>query len=76
MLDELKELLGTDPFIPFKIVLTTGGSYEVSTPFQVALGASQLNYYYPKSDRWAVLRQNQIAAFEVNHRSKPRRRSS
>jgi hypothetical protein len=24
-----------------------------------------LNYYYPRSDKWAVLRQNEIAAFEV-----------
>ena len=69
MLNDLKELLNRDPFVPFRIVLTSGGAYEVVSPFQVALGESQLNYYYPKSDRWAVLRLNQIAAFEVMEQS-------
>ena len=65
MLDDLKELLGRDPFVPFRIILTSGSTYDVSTPYQVAAGQSQLNYYYPKSDRWAILRLNQVASFEV-----------
>jgi len=43
--------LKQEPFIPFRIVLTSGGAYEVLSPYQVALGESQLNYYYPRSDR-------------------------
>lgn len=65
MLEDLKELLRRDPFTPFRIVLTSGDAYEVTSPFQVATGQTQLNYYPPKSDRWAILRLNQIAAFEV-----------
>ena len=70
MLDDLKELLGRDPFVPFRIVLTSGTSYDVTSPYQLSLGETQLNYYYPGSDRWAVLRMNQIAAFDVMEESK------
>ena len=49
--------------MPFRIILTSGSSYDVSTPYQLAIGKTQLDYYFPKSDRKAVLRQNQIASF-------------
>ena len=74
MLDDLKRLLAQEPFVPFRIVLTRGGSYDVETPYQLALGESQFNYYYPRSDRWAVLRQNQVAAFEVGNGAKRKKR--
>ncbi|MCL2639280.1 MAG: hypothetical protein FWD53_00390 [Phycisphaerales bacterium] len=63
MLDDLKEFLRAEPFVPFRIILTSGSSYDVSTPYQLAIGKTQLDYYFPKSDRKAVLRQNQIASF-------------
>lgn len=65
MMDDLKELLNRDPFVPFGIVLTSGHAYEVQSPFQIAVGQSQLNYYYPRSNRWAVLELNQVASLEV-----------
>ena len=65
MLEELKGFLRSDPFVPFRIVLTSGPAYDVTSPYQVALGHTQLDYYFPKSDRKAILRQNQIAAFET-----------
>ena len=65
MLDDLKEFLRSEPFVPFRIVLTSGSGYDVTTPYQVAIGKTQLDYYFPKSDRKAVLRQNQIASFET-----------
>jgi hypothetical protein len=64
MLDDLKEFLDREPFTAFRIVLASGDSYEVTTPYQVAIGRTQLDYYFPRSDRKAVLRPNQIAAFE------------
>ncbi len=65
MLDDLKDLLRTEPFISFKIILTSGTTYEVTSPYQIAIGKSQFDYYFPKSDKKAVLRQNQVAAFET-----------
>ena len=65
MLNDLKELIRSDPFVPFRIVLTSGTSYDVTSPYQIAIGQTQLDYYCPKSDRKAIVRQNQIAAFET-----------
>jgi hypothetical protein len=64
MLESLKELLTHSPFQPFKIVTASGDKYEVEYAHLVALGESQISYFYPKSDRWVFLRLNQIAAFE------------
>jgi hypothetical protein len=64
--DDLKELLAKEPFVPFRIILTSGSAYDVASPYQIAMGASQLSYYYPRSDKWAVLRSNQIASFEIS----------
>jgi hypothetical protein len=75
MLDDLKELLRKDPFTPFRIVLTSGGSYDVSSPYQIALGESQMNYYFPKSDRWAILRLNQVASFEIGRENGRRKKA-
>jgi hypothetical protein len=65
MLEDLRELLNRDPFVPFRIVSTSGSTYEVANPLQIAVGETQLNYYYPRSDKWAILRLNQIASFEI-----------
>jgi hypothetical protein len=70
MLNDLKEFLDREPFLPFRIVLTSGSSYEVTSPYQIAIGQTQLDYYFPKSDRKAVLRMNQIAAFEDSEPAK------
>jgi hypothetical protein len=70
MLDDLKELLDRDPFLPFRIILTSGSSYEVTSPYQIAIGETQLYYYHPRVDRRAVLRLNQIAAFEDSEPAK------
>jgi hypothetical protein len=64
MTDKLKQLLDQDPFVPFRIVVTSGGAYEVTSPSQVALGETRLDYFYPRSDRDATVRLNQIVAFE------------
>ena len=65
MLDDLKDFLRAEPFVPFRIILASGSAYDVSTPYQIAIGKTQLDYYFPKSDRKAVLRQNQIVSFET-----------
>jgi hypothetical protein len=75
MLDDLKELLSAEPFVPFRVVVTGGCGYGVFSPYQVAIGKTQLDYYFPRSDRKAVVRQNQLVAFEaLNDSPKPRRR--
>lgn len=64
MIDDLKSWLDNDPFVPFRIVVTSGSGYEVTSPYQVAIGRTQFDYYFPKSDRKATVRLNQLVAFE------------
>ena len=65
MLDDLKEWLGNDPFVPFRVVVTSGGAYEVTGPYQLAIGQTQFDYYFPKSDRKATVRLNQLVSIET-----------
>jgi|JRYD01.1.fsa_nt_gb hypothetical protein len=65
MLDTIVEMLNREPFHPFRIVLTNGDRYDVLNPHLLAIGESQLFYAYPRSDRFAFLRLNQIAAVET-----------
>jgi hypothetical protein len=64
MNERLQELLRKEPFVPFRIVLTSGSTYDVTSPLRVAVGQSELAYYFPRSDRLAHLRVNQLAALE------------
>jgi hypothetical protein len=64
MLNDVKEFLDHEPFMAFRIILTIGNSCEVTSPYQIAIGQTQLDYYFPRSDRKAVLHFKQIAAFD------------
>ena len=65
MYKEIVELINREPFVPFRIVLTSGDRFQVDNPNLVALGQSVLHLMFPKSDRYTVIRFNQIAATEV-----------
>lgn len=65
MKEQLLDLLSHDPFVPFRVVMTSGHEHEVANPHLVAVGESQINVYAPKSDRYVILRLNQIAALHV-----------
>lgn len=64
MLQTLRENIHRDPFVPFRILLTSGDRYEVHNPGMIMLGETMVFYCYPRSDRLAWLRFNQIAAIE------------
>lgn len=61
----MKHHLDSDPFIPFRVVLTSGTHYDVRTPYQVGIGQTQFDYYFPKSDRKATVRLNQMVALKT-----------
>ena len=65
MKEQLHELLHHEPFVPFRIVLTSGKEYTVSNPDLIAFGESQITVYAAKSDHWSILRLNQIASIET-----------
>lgn len=46
-------------------MLTSGQGYDIQNPDLVALGQTQITVYQAKSDRFAILRLNQVASLEV-----------
>jgi hypothetical protein len=74
MREHLRELLHREPFQPFKIVLASGEGFEISNPDLVALGESLMHIFFPKSDRYATLRLNQISSTEMGKANGGRRR--
>ena len=65
MREELIEHLERDPFIPFRIILTSGQGYDIMNPHLVAVGESLMHVMQPKSNRYAILRLNQVASLAV-----------
>jgi hypothetical protein len=65
MLQQIQELLDSDSFIPFQVVMTSGDKYVVTNPHMLLLGKTQFFYCFPRSDRLAWLRYNQVAAVEL-----------
>jgi hypothetical protein len=73
VLDTIRDLKNREPFVPFRITMTSGDGYLIESADLLALGKSQVIYCLPKSDRVAHLRLNQIATVE-EFELKPRRR--
>ena len=61
-IEDLKELMNRQPFEPFTIVITSGETVDITNPDNLAVGESRLSYFVPKSDRWIMVRLNQIAS--------------
>ena len=65
LIGTLREMLSADPFIPFQITATNGKHYEVRDPQGVAIGKTQVSYYFPKSYRFAHIRAAEIVSLET-----------
>jgi len=65
MREEINEHMRREPFVPFRITLTSGQSYDVSNPSLIAMGESLMHIFFPRSNRYASLRMNQIASVEL-----------
>lgn len=76
-LDTILHLKRQDPFVPFRIVMTSGDRYEIENPDALAIASSQL-HYYPRSGSGIHMRLNQVAAVESSggERRPKRRRAS
>ena len=75
ILQTIRDLRRREPFIPFRIVMSSGESFTVENSELLAIGQSQLVYCLPYSDRVAHLRMNQIVTVEELERGKNGRRS-
>ena len=63
-LDVIRHLKRQDPFVPFRIVMTSGDRYVIEDPDALAIATSQL-HYYPRSGMGVHLRLKQVTAVEV-----------
>ena len=73
-IETVREFRSRDPFVPFRITMTSGERYTIENPELLAFGKSQLVYCLPHSDRTAHLRMNQIASVQEVEVKAPRRR--
>ena len=64
LVERLYELLNKSPFEKFKVTLTSGSSYLIERPGNLAMGKSRMTYYVPKSDRAIEMRLNQVSEVE------------
>jgi hypothetical protein len=67
MFEEIKELLHKEPFEPFRIITNSGEKYDVVNPDNVAFGETRIGLFPPKTNRWILIRLNQITALESSH---------
>ncbi len=65
MLDDVQQLLDKDPFVAFRVILTSGSTYDVMSPLQLVPGEAKLSYFFARSDRVAIFRLNQLVAIET-----------
>jgi hypothetical protein len=52
-MEDLQRLLDQEPFVPFRIILTNGHAYEVTSPCQAFIEGSWVGFYFAGSDRSA-----------------------
>jgi hypothetical protein len=62
-LDTILHLKKRDPFIAFRLVVTSGDRYLIENPDALAIARTQL-HYYPRNGLGIHLRINQISAVE------------
>ena len=63
-LDTIRDLINREPFVPFRIVMTSGDRYLIEDPEALAIGGDQLHYFLPRTDKAVHMRMNQIATVE------------
>jgi hypothetical protein len=58
-------MLRAEPFVAFRVVLASGTAYEVVDPLQLVPEESKATFYFPRSQRIAIFRLNQIVTIET-----------
>jgi len=74
--ENIRELLDRQPFVPFRLVLSSGAHYDIVDPHSAALLKSEVFVVFPDGERWAHVPLLHIAAIETgaNGHNRPKRR--
>jgi len=71
--ENIQELLNREPFLPFRLVMTSGKTYEVVSPNSAALLKSEVFVVFPDGERWAHVPFLHIASIETLGNGRGRR---
>lgn len=71
--ENIQELLNREPFLPFRLVMTSGKTYEVVSPNSAALLKSEVFVVLPDGERWAHVPFLHIASIETIANDRGRR---
>jgi hypothetical protein len=63
--DDLRDLLTRDPFVPFRVRLSSGDHFDIRDPLSAALMKSRLFIAVPNSDKSIYVPYLHIAALET-----------
>jgi len=63
--ENIRESLDRDPFLPFRLVLSSGRHYDVTNPDSAALLKSEIFVVLPAGERWVHLPFLHIASIET-----------
>ncbi len=69
----IRELLDRDPFLPFRLVMTSGTTYEVVSPNNAMVLKSEVFVVFPDGERWAHVPFLHIASIEIKSNGRGRR---
>lgn len=62
--ENIREFLDREPFVPFRLVITSGKTYDVLSPNSAALLKSEVFVVFPDGERWAHVPFLHIASIE------------
>jgi hypothetical protein len=73
--DTVRDLKRRDPYLPFRVVMTSGEGYTIEHPDLLAMNETQLVYCVPRSNRVLYLRLAEIVTIDdLGERPASRRR--
>ena len=63
--ENIQVLLNREPFLPFRLIMTSGKTYEVVSPNSAALLKSEVFVVFPDGERWAHVPFLHLASIET-----------
>ena len=71
--ENIQELLNREPFLPFRLIMTSGKTYEVASSNSAMLLKSEVFVVFPDGERWAHVPFLHIASIETVANGRGRR---
>ena len=71
--ENIQELLNRELFLPFRLIMTSGKTYEVVSPNSAALLKSEVFVVFPDGERWAHVPFLHIASIKTLANGRGRR---